>query len=424
MGTQHICSGSPTEYGACYTEKIMDYHKHTGDPTLGQANGCYTKEVITYHKHNLNCYTNQEEDCTHTITMGSNGSVVSTSYYICPECGQVKFNGYKTSLTCDETSLSYPVYAGLCETCGYTGNATITNAGDTETPATLEYKHKKTTKTLTCGKDETTIESKTYELGCGKTVDTVEKTTYLKTCNKVNGAYYNTNGIQVEPTCNAVVISIAPKTQFQTTKTPNFTLIATYLDGHMAEIQPTTASFDSTAKYNNTAIELTYTGDITKAGNRGTLATYIYVTTPQDTTIKTTPTPTVTPSPTINQGTTIESITTIPAPTQTPIEETPSIEITDTSTIDLIGGDTNKQNDNTLISNSDKEDTIDLIGQREDKSQLNVDYSWIAILLIIMIALLTILLVLTLILFAKQPKDDKDEDNEKDDDDLDFDDKD
>lgn len=437
-GTQHICAGSPTEYGLCYTEKVVEYHTHTGDPTLGEPNGCYTKENITYHVHNDTCYQNVEKNCTHTTNMGSTESLSTQAYYLCPKCGEFKFNGYKTAFPCNNSGKVENVYIGLCENCGYQGNATVSTQDGTNV---LTYTHKVTTNDLVCGKTETTIESKTYELGCGKTSETIENTTYIKTCGKTNGAYYNLKGQKIEPTCDDTVISIVPAKQFQTTNSPDFTIVATYLDGHTEEIQPTTAAYNSSYKdYDKSPIELTYSGFITKAGNRGTIATYLYLTTPKES-VSPTPTPAMlisTPTPITTQ---------LPEPTATPIptliptyENTKPIEINETQkepTKELIGdneinGNNISENNDVILgpnssnlkSNSENEDTINLIQNKEEKPQQNgVSYATISLVLVIFIFLMVILLIVTMIYFMKSEKNAEDledfEENEEQD--VDFD---
>ena len=266
-GTRHICDGSSTQYGACYQEQVIEYHKHTNS-----------------------CYQTVEDDCTHTIDVIVDNQIINIDYLNCPKCNEPNFYGYIYSFTCDKNGENIVLYAGYCDKCGYEGNSTIKRVNTPSVAAQISYSHK----------------ISTDKLVCGKTTDTIEKTTYLKTCKKENGAYYDSNGNKVEPTCNSVIVDIKAKNPTQTTNNPDFTLIATYLDGHTSEIKPTIAEYSSNKQYKNEQIRLSYTGIITKAGQKGTLVAYLHLTTP---TPSPTTTPTITPTPTPTPTSTQEKTT-------------------------------------------------------------------------------------------------------------------
>ena len=108
--------------------------------------------------------------------------------------------------------------------------------------------------------------------------------------------------------CNTKISSIQPKTQHQTSKNPNFTLVITYMDGHTKDVQPKMTTFTSTATYaKDSKIIAYYEVD-------GKLNEYVfYITTPIEKTPTPTPTKVVTQTPT---PTPTKVITPTPTPTK------------------------------------------------------------------------------------------------------------
>ena len=483
-GTKHICNGNETTYGSCYSNKNVTYHTHIGkEGTTANgcytkeniiyhkhvgsegttANGCYTKENITYHKHNDNCYKEKNNECQHIIDMGNSNNLKIMDYYNCPNCSNEDFYGYYQSLSCDTT---IHLYAGECENCGYKGNATITKTIINNNPAQISYSHNTTKKelscgkteqsidkivytlncgkteqsiekaiyTLNCGKTEKSVEKTTYILNCGKTEQSIEKTTYLKTCKKTSGNYYNSKGEKISPTCNQVIVSIKPKTEKQTTFNPDFTLVATYLDGHIAEIKPSIANYNENQTYKNEKVTLTYNGFIGSASNKSSISTYIYLTTP----ITPTPTQTITPTPTL-----VVIPTTNPTPTEIIVDinnnasvdididgsfvlETPTINNSDNTNNNIKEEVVDKNNENNTsdllgnvlsnntIDNKEENDTQEIIDEpQNDESKENInkennkkenDKIIITIVIFVILLCFLILLILSIVLLNKKEK--------------------
>lgn len=115
-----------------------------------------------------------------------------------------------------------------------------------------------------------------YKLSCSLST----ATQYTRTCGKTEGYYYS-GTTRVYETCDGVVTKIEPLIATQNTEHSrlDFSLKATYLDGHTAIINPTSTTYDSSKTYNNETITLSYNGKITNASTTSTLTTTITVTT-------------------------------------------------------------------------------------------------------------------------------------------------
>ena len=278
-GTIHSCDGNETTYGLCYNTPI--YHTHTDE--------CYSIE------------------CKATDTTNTKNDLES----ICSICNSNYVEEIISCNHCGATSTNY----------FYCSNETCEN-----------YKKENMTITHNVLTGENIV--KFGELICNKTDTSIEK--YQKTCEKDNGAYYY-GSEKVNAICDKVVISIKPIEEFQNTNNPNLKLLATFLDGHTAEIDPTSTSYLSNMTYTNAQIQLNYYGLCKNANSYGNLSTTLTLSTPtQLPTPTSTPIPTEEPTPTPTQTITQEptkiitteptqELTTIPNPydpTQEPIIDT------------------------------------------------------------------------------------------------------
>lgn len=320
-GTKHICSGDEKNGGGCYGSPVYTYHKHTGQSGLSVSNGCYTTPVNTYHTHVDACYQDTNKDCPHTVVFSNNGELETIGLYSCPSCGNETFNGYKKGITCEHANGTIDVYAGSCSSCGYTGNSTwINDTIENNEPCSASYTHSYIEKELICGKDTTTIDKVEYVLGCGKTEESIDKIQYKKLCNKENNAFYDSYGKKVSPQCHYIVDSIKPKVKEQKTKTPDFTIYVTYLDGHVEEAKASKADWNKNVVYNNNDIVLYYSGKTTADGKINTLTTVVKLTTPVEYTATPTPTKRPTATPTPIKITQPAKVTITPLATQVPTQ--------------------------------------------------------------------------------------------------------
>lgn len=361
----HIHKGEPNQTTAngCYIKPTYVYHQHIGEPNQTIANGCYTREVPQYHTHTSACVGEVEKPCIHTIIFADETGNWTFGMYNCPSCQNFTFEGFSEPVVCDYGS-NLQIYQGTCSTCGYAGNGTwINETIQDDLPCSAMFTHYYVANEITCGKDETTVDSiiydigcgknegtidgKIYDLGCGKSETTVEKTVYslgcgkdettiektlytldcTKTsdtiesvkyknnCNKENGAYYSEYGAKVKPQCHVTVTSIKAKYPIQKTDNPDFTLIVTYLDGHVEENKATIANWNSSMTYNDTDIPLYYTCKTKVNGSYSTLTTNIKLTSIKNSTNP--PTPTLIPLPT-QSPIIIVKPTIMPTPTLTP----------------------------------------------------------------------------------------------------------
>lgn len=276
-------------------------HEHTGD--------CYGGTLHTCQGDLTNggaCYSQVAQNCLGTMTYTEESKTTS-------KCA-----------SCSAEIQGITFYTVKCSACPFSGKAV-------DQPSTCP----------SCGANLGLIEGYIkFGSTCPQTYNV-----YQKTCNKTTGKYYNSQGQYLNPSCNYVIVSITPKVQNQVTDNPDFTIIATYLDGHTQEKQPTKVDYSPNKKYNNSSITISYSGIVTRAGNQGTLTTSITlssptpITTPTPTPTKvTTPTPTqvITPTPT-----TIITPTTLPTQQITPIAPTQSVENQQTSNQEI----TNENND-------------------------------------------------------------------------------
>jgi len=227
----------------------------TIEKSSGQTTG--TKSVKTLNCSKTGVVESYERDCgktTSTIDSYSLGcgKTTSTVDSYSTDCG-------KTTSTIDSYSLG----------CGKTTSTVVSysrNCG--KTTSTIESYSKN------CGKSTSTVES--YSLSCTKSTGT----NYTLTCTKTSGAYYS-GSTRVYETCSNIITKIEPLISTQNTEHArlDFSLKATYLDGHTAIITPTSTTYDSSKTYNNETITLSYNGKITNASTTGTLTTTITVTT-------------------------------------------------------------------------------------------------------------------------------------------------
>ena len=210
-------------------------HTHTSD--------CYP-EGATQHKHTDACYADaSQHDCGGSIEWTEIGSADTK----CPKCGAtIKIHYYSGKSTGCGRKFTSTVH-DRCASCGYK----ITQINSNELVSYPQNKCK-------------------YNTG--------KKGLYQLVCGKEAGAWYDKNGKKVQPSCSKVVVGITAKETSQHTDTPDFTLIALYLDGHTAYIQPTSTDYDSSKKYANSVIYLNYEGEIMRIGNQGKLTTVTYVT--------------------------------------------------------------------------------------------------------------------------------------------------
>ena len=287
--------------------------------------------VFAAHSHNADCYGGTLHICSGNSTSG--GACYTARQQSCQ--GKMTYKGLATvtfkCASCGKENGTGNKFSASCSACSFTGIAYDDANG----------------RTCSCGGNiipgDETIRLKS---SCPNVF-----TVYDKTCNKVSGEYYNSQGQKLSPNCQHVVTSIKAKNPTQTTDSPDFTLIATYLDGHTAEIQPTSVNFNVSKTYNNEPVTLTYNGTINKVGNIASLTTTITLT--SKTPAYTTPTPrptgvitvtptnlptqrpivTPTPRPTIVVTPTVIVETPTPTPTKTPTQNpTPSITETPTKT--------------------------------------------------------------------------------------------
>ena len=162
--------------------------------------------------------------------------------------------------------------------------------------------------------------------------------TYVKTCGKTTGRYYNSAGQYLLPRCNQVGVSVKPVEPVQQSKTPNFEMIVTFLDGHTEQVHANRTDWSSAKHYNEgEVINIYWKGLVNSALTPGELSTQIKYTSPPTPTPTATPTPTETPTLTPTETPTP---TATPTPTETPtptpveeIEETPTPTPTETPTV-------------------------------------------------------------------------------------------
>jgi hypothetical protein len=268
-GTIHSCDGNETTYGLCYTTPI-------------------------YHTHTTECYSTE---CKAIDTTNTKNNLVS----ICSVCNSNYIEEIITCNHCGATSTSY----------FYCSNETCEN-----------YKKEDMTITHNALTGDNIINF--GDLVCNKIDTSIEK--YQKNCEKENGAYYY-GSEKVNAICDKVVISIKPVEENQNTNNPNLKLLATYLDGHTSEIEPTSTSYLSNMTYTNAQIQLNYYGLCKNANSYGNLNTVLILSTPTEipTPIQTT-TPTIEPTTIIITPEPTQELTNIPNPYE-PTQE-PTIEIT------------------------------------------------------------------------------------------------
>ena len=274
-------------------KKNVYAHEHTGDCYGGTLHTCQGDL-----KNGGSCYTQGPQNCLGTMTYTEESS-----------------NSIKCA-SCANEIQNVKIYSVKCSDCSFVGKAI-------DQPATCPSCN------ANLGLPQGYIK---FGSNCPQIFNV-----YTKTCNKTSGKYYNSQGQYLNPSCNRVVVSITPKTQNQVTDKPDFTIIATYLDGHTEEKQPSKVDYSVGKKYNNSTIEISYSGIVTRAGNQGTLKTSITlstptpITTPTPTQTQPTPTPTIATTPTI-VPTTQPTPSTITTPTIAPTTQpTPSTPITDTT---------------------------------------------------------------------------------------------
>lgn len=264
-GTKHTCKGDEINGGDCFMKPI--YHQHNNDCYSLECNGKNVNNTYTASETNEICLV-----CNQPL------GVVTIA---CPDCSIEN-----TSFGCHNR-----------------------NCTEYVSEPTLQH----TYMTL-----EKAIEQKNYL--CDKSETTVDK--WENSCGKKNNSWYNTNNIEVTPSCSFIVTNI--KAIYNEQKLTNvesgidMTIEVEYLDGHkdlkVADFNDFSKSFGSAT---SKTVNLYWTGIGDAYGNQKQFSCKLNCLAPTSTPTPTpipTVTPTVTPTPTKELTPTMEIQTEIITP--------------------------------------------------------------------------------------------------------------